>query len=291
MKTFTVSVSRMARGKAGYLRDKYKFSWSFYPEQHTIESLIELAAVDGYSFLAGEFDRKPPSYYGRKDATTARITENFRQTCLIPLDDDGAAGNAVDFWQSDKLFNLHGAGFYHSSSSTPERPRVRPIFELDRPITGPALYQDIRRAFGWYYPRIDPLIQVPQVFYGSDPPTDYRILGNVLPLETLLELVLMPYRKVRAAEIEERRRQAEQYRATGDSEDIAKILAWLASRQSGDNRNLCLLWVGSQLKKLGESWATVGNQVVEACRANGYYGTFAQDDREIERIFTRSRVL
>lgn len=290
MKSFVVSVSRMARGKAGYKRDKYRFGWSFYPEEHTIESLIKLAAVDGYSFLAGEFDRKPPAYYGRTDASTPRITENFRQTCIIPLDDDGNAGNAVDFWESDLLFQTYGATYYCSSSSTPARPRVRPIFQLGQVITNPALYQEARRAFGWYYPRIDPLIQIPQVWYGSYPATDYRIIGNVLPLDSLFELVLEPYRRVKAAEAEAERQRAERYQAPSDNEDVNRILGWLAGRRSGDNRNLCLLWAAGQLKRLGESWATVGDNIIQACQANGYFDAYAgNNDAEICRIFSRGK--
>lgn len=295
MKTFLVSVSRMTKGKTGYRRNKYQFGWSFFVEEHTIESLIRLAAVDGFSFLAGEFDRKPPAYYGRTDASTPRITENFRQTHIVPLDDDGKAGNAVDFWESDLLFQTYGAGYYHSSSSTPARPRVRPIFELGRPVTASQLYQEARYAFGWFYnrdgqKRIDVIPQIPQVWYGSAHPTEYRILGNVLPLEMLFELVLDPYRRVKAAEAEAERQRAERYQAPSDNEDVNRILGWLAGRRSGDNRNLCLLWAAGQLKRLGESWATVGDNIIQACQANGYFDAYAgNNDAEICRIFGRSK--
>lgn len=290
MKNFTISVSRMAKGKAGYKRNKYQFGWSFYPEQHTLESLIRLAAIDGFSFLAGEFDRKPPAHYGRKDVSTPRISENFRQTVIIPLDDDGQAGNAVTFWESDLFFKTYGAGYYHSTSSTPERPRIRPVFELDWPITDGRLYQQARYAFGWYYnrngqKRIDVLPQIPQVWYGSAHPTAYKILGNVLPLEALHEFLLEPYREVQAARQAERQKATQRRQQAGD--DIGRILDWLAGRREGDNRNLCLLWAAGALKKKGESWETIGPAVVKACEDNGYYGAYAHSEREISRIFDK----
>lgn len=290
MKTFTVSVSRMAKGKAGYQRDKQRFGWSFYPEVHTLESLIKLAAVDGYSFLAGEFDRNPPAHYGRKDASTPRITENFRQTYIIPLDDDGKAGNAVTFWENDLFFKTYGGGYYHSASSTPDKPRIRPIFELDRPITEGRLYQEIRYAFGWYYnrdglKRIDVIPQIPQVWYGSPHPTHYKVFGNVLPLEAIQDLLLVPYRQVKVAQQEAQQARAEQRQQAGDQ--VGYILNWLANRREGDNRNLCLLWAAGALKSEGETWGTIGPAVIEACRDNGYFDTYARSDREIYRIFDR----
>jgi hypothetical protein len=169
MKTFTVSVSRLATGKEGYIRDKYRFGWSFYPEQHTIESLIKLAAIEGYSFLAGEFARESPAYYGRADdVSTARITENFRQTFIIPLDDDGKESDAIEFWENDLLFKTFGGGYYHSASSTQEQPRIRPIFELDSPITDSGLYQEIRHAFGQYFPQINTAVfNDINIFFGQ----------------------------------------------------------------------------------------------------------------------------
>lgn len=289
MKTFIVSVSRMAKGKAGYERNKYDFGWSFHPEPHTIESLIKLAAVEGYSFLAGEFARKPPAYYGRSNVNTARITENFRQTYIIPLDDDGHGSNAQQFWDSDKLFQAFGGGYYHSSSSTPARPRIRPIFELDEPITEGRLYQETRRAFAWYYNRnerrIDTVPQIPQVWYGTPRPAQHKIIGNTLPLQAVYELLLWPYRAVQAAK--EREAQARQFKAQSESEQVNRILTWLAQCREGDNRNLALLWAAGQLKALGEAWHSVGAAVIEATHKNGYYARYAQSDREIQRIFER----
>lgn len=291
MRTFVCSVSRMAKGKAGYKRNKYQFGWSFYPETHTIESLIRLAAIDGFSFLAGEFDRKPPAHYGRTDVNTPRITENFRQTVIIPLDDDGQAGNAVTFWESDLFFKTYGGGFYHSTSSTTERPRIRPIFELDRPITDGQLYQETRRAFIWYYnrngqKRIDKIVQIPQPWYGAAEPSDYKILGNVLPLEALHEFLLEPYRQVQAAR--QATRQATQRRQQA-GDDIGRILDWLAGRREGDNRNLCLLWAAGALKAKGESWATIGQNIVQVCQDNGYFDAYAHSEKEIRRIFDRGQ--
>lgn len=295
MKTFTLSVSRMAKGKEGYSQDKYRFGWSFYPEQHTTQSLIKLAAVEGYSFLAGEFARMPPSHYGRSDVSTARITENFRQTSIIPLDDDGKESDAVEFWENDLLFKTFGGGYYHSASSIQEQPRIRPIFELDSPITDSQLYQEIRHAFGWYYNqdganRIDVLPQIPQVWYGSTHPTSYKIFAGVLPIQAVRQLILDPYRQVKAAQLEARRLEIERYQRQSRG-DGRGILAWLARRQPGDNRNLCLLWASSQLKKLGETWATVGNDIVAACRSNGYFDAYARTDREIERIFSKGKTV
>lgn len=284
MKQFTVSVSRLARGKDGYKRDKYKFGWSFYPERHTIESLITLAAVEGYSFLAGEFDRKPPGDYGRTNVTTPRITENFRQTCIIPLDDDGEAGNAVTFWENDPLFKRFGGGYYHSTSSTPARPRVRPIFELDAPIKDAGVYQTARYAFGWRYnrskPRIDVLPQVPQVWYGSATPTQYKIFGNVLPVDVLQRLVIMPYLTARAAR---RLIDRQRPRRTPTPHSIAGLIDWLA--QQDHNRHNRLLAIGYKAKEAGLQWDDVSGAVIAACRENGYYQTYAKNDHAIERVF------
>lgn len=288
MRTFTVSVSRMAKGKAGYRRNKRAFGNSFYPEQHTVESLIKLAAVDGYSFLAGEFARRPPAFYGRDDVCTYRITENFRQTYIIPLDDDGDNGNALEFWQNDKLFQTFGAGFYHSSSSTPEKPKLRILFELDKPITDPKAYQEARRAFGWYYPRIDVLPQVPQVWYGSETPREYKILANVLPVDVLERVVLNPYREVVKAQAVKQQLRA-RHIDTPSNKQVERVINWLAQRQPGDNRNICLLWASGKLKELGESWQTVGEAVIQATRANGYYEQYAGAEREIERIFDKGQ--
>ncbi len=284
MKQFTISVSRMARGKAGYQQNKYNFGWSFYPETHTIESLITLAAVEGYSFLAGEFDRKPPADYDRTGVTTPRITENFRQTCVIPLDDDGKAGNAVAFWENDPLFNLYGGGYYHSTNSTPDHPRIRPIFELDAPITDPKFYQTARYALGWHYnrltPRIDVLPQVPQVWYGSALPTRHKIFGSVLPLEVLERLVITPYLKVQAA-----RRLIDQQQTRRDPtpHSIAGLIDWLARQKH--NRHNSLVSLGYKAKDAGVQWDDVSGAVIAACRENGYLEAYAKNDHAIERVF------
>ena len=284
MKTFTVSVSRLAKGKDGYKHNKYRFGWSFYPETHTAESLIKLAAVEGYSFLAGEFDRKPPNHYGRTDVTTARITENFRQTHIIPLDDDGEAGNPVDFWQNDLLFKTYGAGYYHSTSSTADSPRIRPIFELDEPITDARLYQTARYAFGWYYNRrvhrIDVLPQIPQVWYGSLIPTEYRIFGNILPLTALVDVVVVPYLKLkRVREL----RQQQQPKPAYTGSNIDELIKWLG--RQNHNRHNRLLALGQRAGEAGVTWADVGGAVVAACRQNGYFDAYAGSDKEIQRVF------
>ncbi len=284
MKPFVVSVSRLARGKAGYQRNKYKFGWSFYPEQHTIASLIHLAAVEGYSFLAGHFDRKPPEFYGRADVSTPRISENFIETKIIPLDDDGKAGNPLDFWPNDSLFGMFGAGYYHSSSSTPAAPRIRPIFELDQPITGRESYQLARYALGWYYNRdvnrIDVLPQIPQVWYGSATPTEYKILGNVLPLEVLNAVVIDPYCRVKAAQDDARhaRRELARTYTTLDG-----LIRWLARQDH--NRHNRLLALGYRAAEAGVNWPDVAPGVIDACRQNGYFDEYAHSEREIERVF------
>lgn len=282
MKIFTISVSRLAKGKEGYKRDKYRFGWSFHPERHTIESLIKLAAVEGYSFLAGQFDRQPPGYYGRHDVTTPRITENFRQTYIIPLDDDGKAGNPVKFWGDDTFFKTYGGGWYHSSSSTPEAPRIRPIFELDQPITDAKLYQAARHALGWHYNRqsyrIDVLPQVPQVWYGSLTPTKYEIFGNVLPLEVLKQAVILPY--LRAKKDKERLAQQQPRRKCSN---VDGLIRWLG--QQTHNRHNRLLGLGQTAAEAGVKWGDVAGAVIAACHQNGYFETYARSEREIERIF------
>lgn len=282
--TFTVSVSRLAKGKEGYKSDKYRFGWSFHPERHTIESLIKLAAVEGYSFLAGEFDRQPPGYYGRHDVTTPRITENFKQTYIIPLDDDGKAGNPVKFWGNDTLFKTYGGGWYHSTSSTPEAPRIRPIFELDEPITDAKFYQAARYALGWYYNRtgyrIDVLPQVPQVWYGSLTPTQYEIFGNVLPLEILKRAIVLPYLKAqKARELLPRQRST----VGSGNPSVDGLIKWLG--QQNHNRHNRLLGLAQTAAEQGVTWGDVSGAVIAACHRNGYYKTYARSDQEIERVF------
>lgn len=287
MKHFTVSVSRMARGKSGYQGNKYKFGNSFYPETHTIASLISLAAIEGYTFLAGEFARELPTAYGRTDVSTMRITENFRQTCIIPLDDDGKSSDAVQFWENDELFQQYGGGYYHSDSSTPATPRIRPIFELDQAITDHELYQTARRALAWYYnrtgPRVDPIPQIPQPFYGCSLPAKYEIIGAVLPLIVLRDNILLPY------QVQQKRqatRRGEKQSYTGGANHIG-LVKWLAAKPVG--RHNALVAIALTLKDEGFSWSEVGGDVIAATKTNGYYQDYAKTDAEIERVFKSAR--
>lgn len=280
----------MARGKDGYRRNKYKFGWSFFPERHTIESLTILAAVEGYSFLAGLFNRNHPKVYGRTDVNTARITENFVETHIIPLDDDGEEDDALIYWHNNKFFRTYGGSLYHSCNSTPERPRLRLIFELDLPIRSAKYYQLARRALGWYYPRIDTLPQVPQVWYGSEYPTGYEVFGKILPREVLIRKIITPYLVYTEQEtLAKREMQARYLNQEKTDGDIIRIIHWLSKRTHGDNRNLSLLWASSELKRLGCTWESVGQSIISACVVNGYYQKYAGDEREIERIFRKAK--
>lgn len=282
MRKWTIAVSRQAKGKAGTSR---KFNDSFKSETHTLSSLINLAAVQGYSFLAGEYSRgyRRPTNKSPFYKTTYRITENFRGTYIIPLDDDRGVAGVENWWLSDPLFSACGGGLYHSNSSRHGAEKVRPIFELDRPIMQSANYKLARLSLAHYYNKkervIDPLPQIPQVWYGVDSPTSHVILSNILPLAHLQEFIIKPYQN----HLKKQATQKPNYTPTGEDKDVS--LAIKAFSRQQNSRHNYLLWLGGFCGQAGLSWGDVSGDVLQASKANGHYDKYAKNDKEVERVF------
>lgn len=123
---------------------------------------------------------------------TYRKVENF--ICAQHLDLDFDDGSQT-IWQlaADPFIAAHAAFLYETPSSSPEHPKVRVFFELDKPISDAQKYKLLRDSLLARYPAADRAHRdVCRLAFGSSN-CAYEWLGNVLTLETAAAELVKPY--------------------------------------------------------------------------------------------------
>jgi hypothetical protein len=123
-----------------------------------------------------------------------RKADKFIAGQHIALDfDDLPAGTTLQSFANDDPFITNHAAMLHTTSShTPDEPRIRVIFELDRPIANKDKYALLASSLLDCYGHADKSCKdACRLFFGA-PGCDLLLLGNVLTLELCAEYLVQP---------------------------------------------------------------------------------------------------
>ena len=183
--TYPIAVNRSHRGKHPPGMSKAEsdrwfgaFNGQFHNETLTVDALAA-AISDGYAITA--------------HVNGYRKAANFicAQHVGVDLDDGSMPLEAV---LQVPAVEAHASIVYTTASHTPERPRLRVIYLLDRPIRDPEKYRLLVLSILHYFGAADPMCKDPaRIFFGS-PGCELVKLGNVLTLEDAAATFVDPYR-------------------------------------------------------------------------------------------------
>lgn len=116
-----------------------------------------------------------------------RDRENFKlgQHLGLDFDRNGRIGEIL----KDTFAQKYGWLLYETYSSTPENPRCRLIFRLDRPIFQAVNYVRAATSLLWLYSTADPQCKdAARQWWGTDR-KNIELIGNTLPLEVLQDII------------------------------------------------------------------------------------------------------
>jgi hypothetical protein len=277
---------------------------SFMTERLSLVELL-LAIRSGHAWTAPhrKIRHRRPTRHNPTYQTTYRVKDNVLGSQLLALDCDTEDERSTFDWLAADPFIGHYGGVLHATaSSRPERPRTRVIFVLDRPLDR-AGYELALKALLERYPYCDQsACHAAVVFYGAAR-CDYRLIGQLLPVEVLWYQVIRPYQERRAAERQRRAaaRLARQQRVGhNEAPDPAQVRRYveaalghivdeLATTRAGQGlRHKRLFESALKLGSLGgASWLTSEGaallaeaeaQLLEAAQANGYVADYGETD-------------
>lgn len=216
MTTYAIAINRHYVGKAPYPAPPgfwAKYNGQFENCSLTIEDFIELVR-SGYAYTAWH--------------TSYRKAENFALGQHIALDfDTKDERSTLDALCADPLISRFAAFVYTTPSHTPEGPKARAVFVLDRPIMSGEKYTLLARALVDLYQHADETCKdACRLFYGSKG-CDYRVLGNVLSLEAAADHIVAPYKAKVAQAAAEREAKREAARVTyGNVQADDEVKVW-----------------------------------------------------------------
>lgn len=296
--------------KKGY-DDSMGFIRSFSTELVTPDTFTGMI-LEGRAYCSAFLKRSPESV-GRPDAATSKINQNFESASLITLDMDdySGEGDAVEMILNDPFYQRYGHAIVHSSSSTPEHPKLHVIYILETPITDADTYSMALNALLVKYPWADKSCKDLLRTNFSAVSPEYHLHGQTLPFQDLWKHVVAPYqrdqqdRQIEHAKDRERNLIEWESRPKVDltkdrlqnylNTAIEGVMNELA--QASVTRNLALTRASFRLASFMQApWASPGmglfagieDQLVQACTANGYeqkYGRQSQPGHETVRVF------
>lgn len=198
MNTYAIAINRAFSGKApfpapdGFWRG---YNGQFRNEQVTAQQFAESVHA-GYGYTTWHADY--------------RKAENFVLGQHIALDfDTGDERSTIDTLLSDDFIARFAGLIYTTPSHTPQAPRARVVFFLDRPIRNPHKYTLLARSLLWRYGAADETCKdACRLFYGSIG-CDYELTDNILTLEDAALHLVNPY-KAHIAIVEREREEARQ---------------------------------------------------------------------------------
>lgn len=177
------------------------------------EELFELITVDGYATtcLLHGGNRKEFNYCSRQ---------------LFMIDIDG--GMTIEQLLEDEFYNRYAAGFYATSSFTPEHHKFRILFITPEPIVAASVSRKIIRGLRKLYPESDAACVDPaRLFYGSINCEIKEWQGNELPQDIVNSLIEIIDEEDRLRQEELDRRPPVEYPMTDERK--AKIIKLLHS--------------------------------------------------------------
>jgi len=261
----------------------YRFTRSFWPETHTLDSLVA-EIQEGHSFAPVVRDGH-------------RKQENFVSAQHLGLDSDtGDYRSSLESLRGDSFIANHAALLYETHSSTLEHPKSRILFLLEQHYTDGLAYRIAQQALAWRYGFTDQSVaEQSRFFYGARNCRVIR-LGNLLRAAVLEREVVQPYLEHIADQIDERKQDrpaiaawqvlgasaAERYVNAA----IQQESGWVASRTEGTGeRHLGLLISAMKLASLslsdwlpGDVRASIDpyGVLISAAQANGYVGKYGE---------------
>lgn len=126
-----------------------------------------------------------------------RKASNYLGGQHVGLDFDRlVAGTTIESIVDDDPFIAGYAALLHTTAShTPQEPRIRVLFVLDRPIREALKYTLLAEALLDRYDLADPSCKdACRLFFGAEG-CETLLLGNVMTLEDAADLLVLPYRE------------------------------------------------------------------------------------------------
>lgn len=177
----------------------------------TPEDIFELITVDGYATTCELHSGNRKEY-------------NYCTRQLFMVDVDG--GMTIEELLADDFYNQYAAGFYATSSFTPELHKFRILFITDKPIMAASTSRKIIRGLRKIYPQSDAACVDPaRLFYGCVNCEIKEWRGSIIPEDLLQGLIQLVDEEDRLREEELAQRSVVEYTMT--DERRAKILELL----------------------------------------------------------------
>lgn len=119
-----------------------------------------------------------------------RTSENFICGQHIGLDfDNGNKTSSMEYLVKDSFISKYASFLYTTTSHTPEEPRARVIFLLDKPIQQATNYTNAVRALLWLFDSADRQCKdAVRFFYGSLN-CEMKHLGNILTIDKVKKII------------------------------------------------------------------------------------------------------
>lgn len=125
-----------------------------------------------------------------------RDKDNFTACQIASLDFDGGDDFCrMENLARDPFIARYGAFIYTTPSHTPERPKARVVFVLDRPVRDVNKYAELAQALVWKYGRADKSCKDPARFFYGSKGCERLVLGNVLTLDVAAKELVLPWRE------------------------------------------------------------------------------------------------
>lgn len=152
------------------------FNDSFQTKLLTVDQLIT-EIQKGHSFTVA---LKP---------NARRKAENFTSAQHIALDFDTCdERSSLDCLAADEFIGKYATFLYTSPSHTPEEPRARAVFILDKQIDDPVIYGQYVQALVNKYGMADKQAKAAAQLWFASKGCEVRKLGGVLPIQVLEQL-------------------------------------------------------------------------------------------------------
>ena len=119
-----------------------------------------------------------------------RTSENFVCGQCIGLDfDNGNKTSSMEYLVKDSFISKYASFLYTTTSHTPEEPRARVIFLLDKPIHQATNYTNAVKSILWLFDSADRQCKdAVRFFYGSMN-CEMMHLGNVLTIDKVKKII------------------------------------------------------------------------------------------------------
>jgi len=181
---FKLDVNRKVKNKV-----KQSFGWlhsNFKTEELTLDELAAIVRA-GHAFTA------PFKKVHDEQHATTHYKDNVLFVPVLWLDSDtGDERSTFAYWLQQPLVRDYGALLYTTSSHTPDAPRVRVLFVLDKPLDIPKS-EAAHKALFHHFAHVDQSVHdASRTLYGAQN-CQLLLLGNVLPLDVLRQEVVGPY--------------------------------------------------------------------------------------------------